>query len=183
MTDFWWYLSRSTGIVATVLAVAALVWGFFFSSRNTGTRRRPNWWLDLHNYLGGLSLVFIGVHVVAAYLDANSGIGLVQVLVPGTATGARWAIGWGVIATYPFAATVFTSWPKRRFSRTVWRLVHLSSVGAVALATVHALQAGSDATTFLLRAVVIVAVAFAVYALSVRVIDVVARRVARRLAR
>jgi hypothetical protein len=179
VNQFWWYLTRSTGIVATALAVAALVWGFFFSSRNTGTRRRPNWWLDLHNYLGGLSLVFIGIHLVAAYLDANSGIGIAQVLVPGTAGGARWAIAWGVIATYAFAATVFTSWPKRRFSRTVWRAVHLSSVGAVALTVVHALQAGSDATTTWLRVGVAVAVAVAVYALSVRVIDLVARRLAR----
>lgn len=31
-----WYLTRSTGIVAAVLAVATLVWGLFFSARNTG---------------------------------------------------------------------------------------------------------------------------------------------------
>lgn len=179
MNEFWWYLTRSTGIVATVLAVAALVWGFFFSSRNTGTRRRPNWWLDLHNYLGGLSLVFIGAHIGAAYLDKNSSIGILQVIVPGSGTVARWAIGWGAIATYAFAATVFSSWPKRRFPRKVWRIVHLSSVGAVALTMVHALQAGSDGTTAWLRAVVVVSVAFAVYALSVRLIDVVARRYAK----
>jgi hypothetical protein len=44
-----WYLTRSTGIVATLLAAAALVWGFLFSARATGRRLRPNWWLDLHN--------------------------------------------------------------------------------------------------------------------------------------
>ena len=49
MNDMWWYLTRATGIVATVLAVAALVFGFLFSARETGNRRRPNWWLDLHN--------------------------------------------------------------------------------------------------------------------------------------
>jgi hypothetical protein len=31
VTGIWWYLSRSSGIVATVLIVAALMWGFFFS--------------------------------------------------------------------------------------------------------------------------------------------------------
>ncbi len=36
-----------------VLVVVALLWGFLFSSRATGTRLRPNWWLDLHNWLGG----------------------------------------------------------------------------------------------------------------------------------
>ena len=40
MDNWLWYLSRSTGIVAAVLAVAALVWGLFFSARNTGTRMK-----------------------------------------------------------------------------------------------------------------------------------------------
>ena len=33
MNDVMWYLSRSTGIVAAILAVAALAWGFLFSAR------------------------------------------------------------------------------------------------------------------------------------------------------
>ena len=62
MNEIWWYLSRSSGIVAMVLIVAALVWGFFFSARATGTKRRPKWWLDLHNYLGGLAFAFVIIH-------------------------------------------------------------------------------------------------------------------------
>ena len=58
MSNLWLYLSRATGIVATVLIVLALAWGLFFSARATGSRRRPNWWLDLHPYLGGLAFVF-----------------------------------------------------------------------------------------------------------------------------
>lgn len=175
MNDFWWYLSRATGIVGTALAIAALLMGFFFSARNTGKRRKANWWLDLHNYLGGLSLAVIGVHIVAAYLDTNSGIGVLQVFVPGTASGAEWAIGWGVAATYLFVLTVFTSWPKRHFSRPVWRALHLTSVLGVVFAVLHALQAGSDATEVLFQAGLILAVAVGVYALGVRLFDVVAR--------
>ena len=121
MNNGWWYLTRATGIVATVLAVAALVFGFFFSSRNTGDRRRPAWWLDLHNWLGGLALAFTAAHIVTVYLDKNSGIGVLAVLVPGAAHDATWAIAWGVIAAYLLAFAVFTSWPRKRFSRRVWR--------------------------------------------------------------
>ena len=39
MNAIWWYLSRSSGIVATVLIAAALVAGLRFSGRATGTRR------------------------------------------------------------------------------------------------------------------------------------------------
>ena len=83
MDEWWWYLTRASGIVATILAVGSLVFGAFFSARNTGSRRTPAWWLDLHNYLGGLALIFTGVHLLASVLDPNSGIGIVQVLDPG----------------------------------------------------------------------------------------------------
>lgn len=160
----WWYLSRATGIVATVLAVAALVWGFFFSSRNTGERRRPAWWLDLHNWLGGTALAVTGAHLLSVYLD-DAGYGVVELFVPGTVSNA---ITWGVIATYLLAITVFTSWPRKRFAPRVWRAVHLSSVVAVALIGVHGYQAGSDANTALLSVVLIVCAAVAVYATSLR---------------
>ena len=170
MDDVWWYLTRASGIVATVLAVVSLVFGLFFSARNTGARRTPAWWLDLHNYLGGLALMFTGAHILATLLDPNSGIGIVQAVVPGTADTASWALTWGVIATYTFAIAVFTSWPKRRFSRRVWRWLHLTSVAGVALGGLHAYQLGSDATTVAVEVGLVVCAAFAVYAIALRII-------------
>src|SRR5260221_1660402 len=98
-----WYAARATGIVATALAVAALVWGFFFSARNMGVRRRPAWWLDLHNWLGGLALAMTGAHLVAVYLDPGSAIGATKLFVPGA---TPFAITSGVIAAYLVAITV-----------------------------------------------------------------------------
>jgi predicted ferric reductase len=144
MSDFWLYLTRGSGIVALVLIVASLVWGFFFSARATGNRRKPNWWLDLHNYLGGLGFAFTIVHIVAAWLDTHSGLGLVQVFVPMTATGWAWGITWGVLATYVFAAVVFTSWPKKRFSKRTWLVVHLLSIPATIAAAGHAWMVGES---------------------------------------
>jgi predicted ferric reductase len=175
VNDFWWFVSRATGIVATALAVAALVFGFFFSSRNTG-RRRPAWWLDLHNWLGGAALAFTVVHVVTIYLDENAAIGLLAALVPGAATDQSWAITWGVIAMYSFAITVFTSWPRKRLRRTTWRVVHLTSVAGTVLAGLHAFQIGTDATAFAFEAALVAATALLVYAALVRAIALVMRR-------
>ena len=74
MNDWLWYVTRSTGIVATVLMLASLAWGFLFSARETGTRLRPAWWLDLHKGLGGLAVVFTVVHLVAAFADTDLGV-------------------------------------------------------------------------------------------------------------
>ena len=171
-----WFISRATGIVATVLAVAALVFGFFFSSRNMGDRRRPAWWLDLHNWLGGTTLVFTVVHIAASYIDSNSGIGLLQVLIPGTAKGRSWAITWGVIATYLFAITVFTSWPRKRLRPRLWRIVHLTSVVGLALAGLHAFQTGTDAKTLAFEAGLAITAALAVYAMTIRILALIVHR-------
>jgi DMSO/TMAO reductase YedYZ heme-binding membrane subunit len=169
MSKWWWYLARSSGIVATVLAVASLGWGLLFSARATGRKLRPNWWLDLHNWLGGLALAFTGVHLVAVFFDSTNGLGLVQIFIPGTANSNKWGMTWGVIAFYVFALVVFTSWPTRRFSRRMWRLVHLLSVPAVLLAGIHAYQVGSDSSATLFLALLALLGGAAMYPLALRI--------------
>jgi len=102
-----WYLSRATGIVAAMLAVASLIWGLFFSARNTGTRMRPNWWLALHNYLGGLTLAFIGIHMLVSLLNTDAGLSFIDLFVPSGTVG--WSIGWGVVAFWLFVIELIRS--------------------------------------------------------------------------
>jgi predicted ferric reductase len=176
VNDVVWYLSRATGIVAAVLAVAALAGGFLFSARETGTRRRPAWWLVLHNWLGGLTLIFTIAHVVIAYLDSDTGLSLASLFVPGVASSQRLAVAWGVIATYLFATTVLSSWPRKRFARRTWRIVHLGSVLGVALALVHAYQMGTDGTERAFRIGMLLLVAIGTYTLFIRLVGVLVQR-------
>lgn len=171
----WWYLTRSSGIVATVLAVAALAWGLMFSARATGERLRPAWWLDLHNWLGGLTLAFTGVHVLASFADHDSGIGLKQVFIPGTATDQTTAITFGVLATYVFIVVVFTSWPKLRARRSVWRAIHLLSLPATVLAGVHAYKTGSDQQATPFQILLILLVGFATYPIFLRLLGLITK--------
>jgi len=176
VNEAWWYLSRSSGVVATVLIVAALVQGLFFSARATGTRHRPNWWLSLHNYLGGLAFAFTVLHVLTVYQDELSGIGLLQVFVPFTASGWEWGITWGVVAMYVFALVVFTSWPKKRGSRRTWLMIHLLSVPATVLVATHAWMVGSSRGQLWFQALLALLVGLAVYPAVLRVMSALAKR-------
>ncbi|MDA2960871.1 MAG: hypothetical protein O3A61_00985 [Actinomycetota bacterium] len=50
MSDhFWWYLSRSTGIVALVLLVLSFTWGILLSTRALREVDRPAWLLATHS--------------------------------------------------------------------------------------------------------------------------------------
>jgi sulfoxide reductase heme-binding subunit YedZ len=176
MADHWTYLTRSSGIVATVLMVLALGGGLLFSARATGRRRRPSWWLDLHNYLGGLAFAFTVFHIYASYRDDPIGIDLAQIFIPMTADGWEWGITWGVLAAYVLAAMVVSSWPERRLSRRTWLAVHLLSVPATLMVAAHAWMIGSDKYGLWFQALLALLAGLAAYPAVLRVVSVLTRR-------
>jgi methionine sulfoxide reductase heme-binding subunit len=152
----WWYIARSGGIVAWALLAASVLWGLALSTKVLRGRPRPNWILDLHRFLGGLALIFTGIHVAALVGDSFVHFGLAEVLVPFASDWHPVAVAWGVIALYLLIAVELTSLARKRISKRTWRLTHYLSFPLFLLTTVHALSAGTDRSTLLLRWGVIV---------------------------
>jgi hypothetical protein len=69
--QFFWYAARSTGIVAWALAAAAVIWGLLLSTRSARGLAKPVWVLDLHRYLGVLTLVVTASHLGALVADSR----------------------------------------------------------------------------------------------------------------
>jgi predicted ferric reductase len=149
-TQLWWYVARAGGIVAWALLAATVLWGLALSTRVLGSRPRPNWLLDLHRFLGGLALIFTGVHVTALVLDTYIPFGPTEVLVPLASTYRPGAVAWGVTALYLLAAVEITSLLRARLPRTLWRRTHVLSFPLYGFATLHGILAGSDSTGRLL---------------------------------
>lgn len=140
-----WYAARAAGIVAWLLVTASVVWGLLLATRLLGGRPTPKWLLDLHRFLGGLSVTFTAVHVAALLADDYVEFGAADVLVPFASTWRPAAVAAGVVALWLLAAVELTSLLMRRLPRKAWRAVHLSSYALFWLATVHGLAAGADA--------------------------------------
>ena len=153
-SQLWWYTARSAGVVSWVLLAASVILGLALSTKALGRRARPNWLLDLHRFLGGAAVVFVGVHVVSIMLDSYVHFGLVEVLVPFTGSWHPAAVAWGIVGLYLLLAVEVTSLLRKRLSKRAWRLTHFLSFPLFVVATVHVLAAGTDRRTFLLRAVV-----------------------------
>jgi hypothetical protein len=68
-TKVWWYVSRSAGIVGWALCAASVLWGMALSTRALGRKPSAPWLLDLHRFIGGLAVTFVGVHLVSLMLD------------------------------------------------------------------------------------------------------------------
>jgi DMSO/TMAO reductase YedYZ heme-binding membrane subunit len=143
-TSVWWYVARSSGLVAWGLASASVLWGLFLSTRVLGNRPRANWLLDLHRFLGGLTVAFIAVHLVGLMLDPFVNFGFSQVLIPFASTWNPLAVAWGVVAMYLLVAVEVSSLMRRRLPKRWWRSIHMAGYGVFVLGTIHLLTAGTD---------------------------------------
>ncbi|MGZ4188611.1 MAG: ferric reductase-like transmembrane domain-containing protein [Actinomycetota bacterium] len=141
----WWYVARSCGIVAWGLLTLSVLWGLFVSTRLLGKKAPPAWLLDLHRFLGSLSVTFVGLHLVGLWADTYVHFGPSQLFLPFVSRWKPGAVAWGVVGFYVLIAIELTSLAMKRIPRRVWKNVHRTSFVLYAVATVHALTAGTDA--------------------------------------
>ena len=119
--------------------------GLALATRALGNNPRPAWLLDLHRFVGGLTVLFLAVHLGALVADSYVHFGLADLLVPFASSWKTGAVAWGVVGMWLLVAVEVSSLMMRRLPRRTWRAIHLTSYLAAVLATVHAFTAGTDA--------------------------------------
>ena len=169
-TKTWWYLSRSTGIVAWALLAMSVLWGLALSTRALGRKPSAPWLLDVHRFLGGLAVLFTVIHLGGLMLDPYVRFTLPQILVPFSSTWKPGAVAWGVVALYLLLLVELTSLARKRIPNEIWHRIHLLSYVLYAAATIHLLTAGTDRTNTALRWIVIASVGAVVFFTSYRVV-------------
>mgnify|MGYP006276752933 CR=1 FL=1 len=160
---FFWYLSRASGIVAAVLLALTLIWGLLLTTRLIEKRGLPAWLNDLHRHLGGLTVVFLGVHMFSLMGDRYSHFSLSELFVP-LASASRKGyeagpVAWGVAALWALLVVEVSSLVMRRMPRKVWRGIHYLSYPVALLVAVHVLTGGTDTSNpvFQLSGLVLIA--------------------------
>jgi DMSO/TMAO reductase YedYZ heme-binding membrane subunit len=151
-----WYVTRSSGIVAWIVVTASIVWGLTLSSRLVRRRGIPAWLLDLHRYLGTLTIVFSLIHIGGLIADNYVYFGWADLFVPMHTDWRPGAVAWGIVAFYLIVAIQLTSWLMRRMPRRVWHSIHLTSFPMFAMATLHGYQAGADKSNDLVQVIALV---------------------------
>jgi methionine sulfoxide reductase heme-binding subunit len=142
--QFWWYVARASGIVAWLFLTASVIWGVILSTKAFPERRRPAWLLDLHRWLGGLTVSFVAIHLVALVADNYTHFDLGDLTIPFASDWKPGAVALGVVAAWLLAAVELTSLAIRRLPRHVWRSIHVMSYAVFWLTSLHAALAGTD---------------------------------------
>jgi DMSO/TMAO reductase YedYZ heme-binding membrane subunit len=143
-SQVWWYTARASGIVAWLMLTASVIWGVILSTKAFPRTRRPAWLLDLHRWLGGLTVSFVAMHLLALVADDYVHFGAADLAVPFASDWKPGAVALGVIAAWLLLAVEVTSLATKRLPRRVWRGVHLTSYVVFWLTSIHAALAGTD---------------------------------------
>ncbi|MCB0995185.1 MAG: ferric reductase-like transmembrane domain-containing protein [Acidimicrobiales bacterium] len=172
LTDqFWWYTSRSAGLVAWGVLTLSLLWGLLASTKLRAKMVPGYWVLDVHRFLGGLSVTFTAIHVLALIPDAYVEFGPRELLIPGASSWQPEAVAWGVVGMYVLLAVELTSLMMNKLPRKLWRAVHMLSFGLFVVATVHGVRAGTDAAHVIFRWAGVVSVQLVLFLVIARLMS------------
>lgn len=168
--QFWWFLSRSSGIVTWALLAATTLWGIFLSTRMLKPYDRPAWLRDLHTWLGTLTLLGTGLHIAAIMADSYVQFSVKDILVPMSATWKPLALAWGIVSMYILLAVQISSWAMKKIPRKLWRAIHFLSYGLFATTSIHSLSAGTDRSALLYQGFSIALITLVLGAVAIRIV-------------
>lgn len=167
--QFWWYVTRASGLIAWLALTASVLWGVVLSTKAFPRRRRPAWLLDLHRWLGGLTVAFVAIHLVALLADSYVEFDLIDLVVPFASDWEPAAIAFGVIALWFLVAIEATSLAMRRLPKSIWRGVHLTGYAVFWLVSIHAALAGTDPSHRLYQVTAVASIVAVAWATMYRV--------------
>lgn len=153
MTALWqnvtWNVARAGGFTAYILLALAVIAGLALSTQLQSPARWPRLINnELHNFLTLLSTIFLGVHILAVWLDPFTHFGWDEMLIPLASHYRPEWMALGIVALYMGIAIGISTLLRPRIGYTWWRKLHVLTLGIWALATIHGIGTGSDTQTW-----------------------------------
>lgn len=151
VTHGWWLASRASGLVALVLVTISVGLGLTMAGkvmRRPGLSRKL---LAAHEYTALAGIVSIAVHGVTLLGDPWLNPGPAGIAVPFEMSYRPLFTGLGIIAGYLSALLGLSFYARKRIGARLWRKAHRFTIVVYALGVIHALGAGTDASTAWMR--------------------------------
>jgi len=145
----YWYLSRSSGLVAYSLLWASMLLGIGITSKVALLWPGGPTAFDLHRHSSLLGLAFTLFHALILLGDRYTGYTVGQIATPFASEEYRpvW-VGLGQVGGYMLAIVTLSFYIRRVTGPWAWRLIHGLSFAVFLLALAHGLWSGSDSEAF-----------------------------------
>lgn len=148
---FFWSFSRALGITAYLGVTLELAMGLLMSTKVGDAWLPRARSVEVHEWLSAVSMGLILAHAVVLMGDRYVRFDVLDVLVPFASGYARVAVGLGVLGAYMGAAVHLSFAMRKRLGARVWRRLHYVSFPMFWLVTAHALLAGTDSGSMVMR--------------------------------
>lgn len=151
-THGWWLASRASGLVALVLVTISVGLGLTMSGK---VMRRPGvgrTLVAIHEHTALAGIVAIAVHGITLLGDPWLNPGVAGIAVPFQIGFRPFFTGLGIIGGYLAALLGLSFYARKRIGTRLWRKAHRFTVLVYVLGVIHAIGAGTDASTTWLRA-------------------------------
>jgi predicted ferric reductase len=172
-----WYLSRSSGVVAYLALWLSAVLGLTLTNRFARLWAGGPAVADVHQFASLLALALVLFHVIVLLGDRYIGYRIDQVLVPFASTPYEpfW-VGLGQVALYLAVPVTFSFYVRSVIGVRAWRLLHYLSFALFALTVAHGLGAGTDSSATPMLGMYLVTCSSIVFLTSYRVLTAAGRR-------
>lgn len=148
----YWYLARSSGVVAYILLWLSMVFGVMMTNKLARLWPGGPTAFDAHQFTSLLGLAFALFHAIILLGDEYIQSGVANVLVPFTYDYRPEWVGVGQLAFYAMAIIAFSFYVRQTIGRRAWRLIHYLSFLTYLAALAHGIVAGTDAFTPFMQA-------------------------------
>lgn len=144
-----WDVARAGGFTAYILLTVSVALGLALTLHWQSNSRWPRLInSELHNFTTLLSLVFIGVHVLAVWVDPFTRFGWNEVFLPFVSHYRPLWMALGIVALYLGLAIGLSTWLRPLIGYAWWRRLHVLTLVTYGLVTIHGIATGSDTRTW-----------------------------------
>ncbi len=143
----WWIASRAAGVTGYLLFSVAVLAGLTMASRLAAAPARKRALLQVHEHAALAGLVAVAIHGVTLLGDHWLDPGPLGIAVPLVIDYRPVAVAAGIIGGYLAAALGLSFYIRKRVGAARWRRLHQFTLLAWLLGFLHALFAGTDAST------------------------------------
>ena len=145
----YWYLSRSSGIVAYLLIWLSMSLGVMITNKMARVWPGGPTAFDLHQHTSLLGLALSLFHALILMGDRYMNYSLFEILLPFASRNYEplW-VGLGQVAFYLLAIVSLSFYVRKQITRRVWRLIHYLSFLLFLFVLAHGIMSGTDSGTW-----------------------------------
>lgn len=140
----YWFISRSSGVIAYVLLTAGILWGLMQSGALFRGHLSPLVTFGMHSFLSWMALGLSVLHGVILLKDTYIHFDLARIATPFLADYRPIPVGLGIIGFYLMLLLTLSFYARTHLGQRTFRTLHYVSFAVFIMVTLHGVLAGTD---------------------------------------